>query len=132
MQYDEFTRRVQAYAGLGTSDEAMRLTEAVFATLGECLYRTEEDDLAAQLPRELKDALVAKQPPEQSKKDVQRFSLEDFYNRIRARVGTGYPSAVKEANAVITVLQEAVSAGEIAAILDELPDEFGVLFRGQD
>ncbi|HXF65018.1 MAG TPA: DUF2267 domain-containing protein [Caldilineaceae bacterium] len=129
MQYDDFVRRVQEEAGLETSEEALRLTEAVLATLGERLYRSEQSDLAAQLPRGIKEFLVAKQPPETTRGDVQRFSLEEFYNRVGARTGLRYARAVEQTQAVMAVLQEAVTPGEIEDILQELPAEYQKLFE---
>lgn len=129
MQYDAFICRVQEYAGLATRDEALELTAVVLATLGERIHRAEQADLAAQLPRELQHLLTARHPPEQIHSDVPRFSLEEFYNRVRARAKIGYHDAVKQAKAVIAVLREAVSAGAIAAILAELPDEYHTLFQ---
>jgi uncharacterized protein (DUF2267 family) len=132
MQYEQFIHRVQEYADLATRDEAVRLTEIVLATLGERLYRTEQHGLAAQLPRELKGALVARQPSEQARTDVQYFSLEEFYNRVKSRMNIGYREALRQTKAVIAVLQEAISVGAVANILAELPAEYGELLQRGD
>jgi uncharacterized protein (DUF2267 family) len=124
MQYNEFINKVQQKANLNDSNEAARLVEVVLAALGERLYRTERDDLGSQLPVELKQALFTEQPPENTRDDVRRFSVEEFYNRVRARTGAGYPDAVQQAKAVMAVLQDAVSAGEIADMMNTLPDEY--------
>jgi uncharacterized protein (DUF2267 family) len=129
MEYNEFISRVQKYAGLKSLDEAVQLTEAVLETLGERLYRTESTDLAAQLPKALKKFIFEKQPPEQNRNEVKRFSLEEFYNRVRARARIGYPDAIKQSKAVMSVLQEAVSAGELEDIKKELPREFHKLLQ---
>jgi uncharacterized protein (DUF2267 family) len=127
MRYDEFITRVRERAGLGR-DEAVRSTEATLATLGERLYRTERENLAAQLPNELKEDLFKQVDSEVTWRDVDRFSLEEFYIRVSARAEVGYPDAVKQAQAVVAVLREAVSAGEIEDVLAELPEEYGELF----
>lgn len=129
MEYVEFISRVQKYGGLKNLDEAVRLTEAVLETLGERLYRTESLDLGAQLPKELKKFIFEKQPPEQNRDEVKRFSLEEFFNRVRARAKIGYPDAIKQSKVVIAVLQEAVSAGELEDAIEELPEEFNKLFQ---
>jgi uncharacterized protein (DUF2267 family) len=129
MQYDEFIHRVQEYADLATQEEAVQLTKAVLATLGERLYRTERDDLAAQLPKGLKEFLFVEQDPEHFRQEVRRFSLEEFYNRVSARTEVGRPDAINQTKAVMAVLQEAVSAGELADIMAELPNEFDALFQ---
>jgi uncharacterized protein (DUF2267 family) len=128
MQYDEFIQRVQIEGGIDSSEEALRATEVVLATLGEYLYRTEQSQLAAQLPRGIREFLGARESPEHMRGDVQRSSLEEFYNRVSARADTRYPHGVKLARAVTEVLMDAVSAGEIEEIKQELPKEFGVLF----
>lgn len=131
MQAEEFFQRVQDYAGLDTSEEAQQVTEAVLSTLGERIYRTEQADLAAQLPRGIKEFLVTKQPPENTPGDVQRFTLEEFYSRVGARSGVRYGQAIDRTHAVMAVLQEAVSPGQIADIQQELPDEFRKLFQNE-
>jgi uncharacterized protein (DUF2267 family) len=129
MQHDEFIQRVQKYAGLDSSDEAVAVTEAVLSTLGERLYRTEQSDVASQLPRGIKEFLVARQKPENTRADVQHFSLEEFKRRVSARAGTRYPEGARLTHAVMKVLQEAVSAGEIADMRQALPKDYDALFE---
>jgi uncharacterized protein (DUF2267 family) len=129
MQYDEFIQRIQEYAGVDDSEQAVRVTEAVLGTLGERLYRTEQSQLAAQLPRGIREFLTAEQTQETTRGQVERYGLEEFYNRVSARADIGYPHAVKLARGVMGVLQEAVSAGEIEQIKQELPDEYDKLFQ---
>jgi uncharacterized protein (DUF2267 family) len=50
MQSDEFMSQVQALAGLDPA-AAERAARATLSTLGECLYRTEQEDVGAQLAR---------------------------------------------------------------------------------
>ncbi len=129
MQYDEFIQRVQEYAELETQAEAVELTKAVLGTLGERLYRTEADDLAAQLPNGVKEFLFAEQDRENTRQEVQRFSLQEFYNRVSARAEIGRPDAIIQTKAVMAVLQEAVSTGEVEDVMDALPGEFRDLFQ---
>lgn len=129
MQYDAFIQRIQEYADLETQAEAVALTKAVLATLGERLYRTERDELAAQLPNGVKEFLFAERDRGNTRQVVQRFSLEEFYNRVSARAEIGRPDAIRQAKAVMAVLQEAVSAGEVQDVMAELPDEFTELFQ---
>jgi uncharacterized protein (DUF2267 family) len=128
MQYDEFIQRVQIEGGIDSSEEALRATEAVLSALGECLYRTEESQLAAQLPRGIGEFLTSRQPPETSRANVRPCTLDDFYNRVGARTDKRHAQAVKLARTVTEVLMDAVSTGEIDGIKRELPREFAVLF----
>ncbi|HEX6387556.1 MAG TPA: DUF2267 domain-containing protein [Anaerolineae bacterium] len=128
MQYDEFMDRVQERADLDSRDDAALITEVVLATLGERLYRTEAAELAAQLPKELQGHFFARQPPENTRQDTDRFSLEEFYNRVSARADVNYSQAQKLTRAVVAVLQEAVTPGEWQDALSTLPSEYGELF----
>ncbi len=131
MQYHEFIARVQQYAGLDSRDTAQQTTEAVLATLGERLYRTERAKLQAQLPKELHGALFAQQPPEDTVRDMPHYPLEEFYNRAAGRIeDVRRPEAIKRAKAVVAVLQEAVSAGQLQDIRDQLTDDYDELFTG--
>ena len=128
MQYHEFMERVQEQADLDSHDAAAWITEVVLATLGERLYRTEAAELAAQLPKELKGHFFARQPPENTRQDTDRFQLEEFYNRISARADVNYSQAKKLAKVVVSVLQEAVTPGEWQNALSTLPPEYSELF----
>ena len=59
---DEFLQRVKHEAELLSGDAARRLTEAVFAALKTQLSPGEAEDVAAQLPRDLKRLWVAAGP----------------------------------------------------------------------
>jgi uncharacterized protein (DUF2267 family) len=93
----------------------VRATEATLETLGERLYlhRTEGRHLASQLPKELEEYLLKRQ-------GSGHYLLEEFYNRVSARMDTGYPHAVNRARAVMAVLREAVASGEWGAGLREM------------
>lgn len=129
MQYQEFIDHVQQRAQLGNPEDAERLTQTVLGVLGERLYRTVCDNLASQLPKEMKGFLFSSQPPENTWRDVQQFSLEEFYNRVSARMDIGYPAAVRQSRTVIAVVQETVSSGVIDNVRAELPNEFNELFQ---
>ncbi|MEJ2183422.1 MAG: DUF2267 domain-containing protein [Nitrospirota bacterium] len=121
MSFEEFIQRVQAVGGMSDRAEADRALRAVLETLGERLFRTERDHLAAQLGGELKEVLAAKAQDD-------RYSLEEFYTRVGARADVRYHQAVAYARAVVAVLREAVSPGELRRIFRELPDEYRELF----
>src|SRR5438309_8372662 len=124
MKHDEFIGQVQHYARLASRGDAERATRATLETLGERLAGGEVKDLASQLPRGIAEYLhygLAGLG--------ERFSLDEFYRRVSEREGEDLPRAVFHARAVIKVLSEAVSPGEIIDILDQLPREFDRFFR---
>jgi uncharacterized protein (DUF2267 family) len=132
MEYDEFIDRVQDRAELDSPEEAAVAVQATLGTLGEMLSPKERRDLAAELPKPLKDCLTlwVEQPPRELT-HPHRFNLEEFYNRVAARSDVRYPAAVKHSQAVVQVLQQAVSRGELRDVLRELPDEYDELLSGQ-
>jgi uncharacterized protein (DUF2267 family) len=132
MEYDEFINRVQEREELDSPEEAAAAVKATLGTLGEMLSPKERHDLAAELPKPLKNCLTlwVERPPRELT-HPHRFSLEEFYNRVAARSEVGYPAAVKHSQAVIQVLKHAVSGGELRDVLRELPDEYEELLSGQ-
>jgi len=121
MKTEKFLEQVNQRAGLASPEEARRVVEGALETLGERLEKTEREKLAAQLPEPLRKLLLKRHVTE-------RYSLEEFYNRISARADVGYPEAVAGTRAVMAVLKEAVSRGEIDHILAQLPDDYEELF----
>ena len=122
MQHDEFVGHVQNRARLASRGEALRAIRATLETLGERLAGGEAEDLAAQLPPEIGDYL----------REVESdgsFSLDTFFDRVAEREGTDLPVAVHHARAVVAVLQEAVSAGEMEDVRAQLPEEYNPLFE---
>lgn len=126
MQSDEFVRKVQERAKKTTGAEAVTIIEATLETLGERLPRDERSGLAAELPAQLK-AYVGKR----EKTLPAPYGLEEFYNRVAGRSGLGLREAIKQSHAVMSVLQEAVSAGKLQDVRRQLPAEYEELFTGE-
>ena len=122
MQVDEFINRVQDGARLETQEQATTIARAVLETLGERLDRKVRNGVAAQLPSELKDFLLARG----EKSD--RYDLTEFYNRVGARADLKYYDAAERTWQVFSTLRQAIPEGEIQDILESLPGEFGELF----
>jgi uncharacterized protein (DUF2267 family) len=120
MRYERFVDEVRQRAGV-TEEEAAAAVAATLETLGERLDHTERSLLAAQLPNRLKGML-------QGKHRTDRYSLAEFYNRVRARAEVGYPEAIHRSRVVAAVLLEAVSEGEMNDVLSQLPKEYEELF----
>jgi uncharacterized protein (DUF2267 family) len=118
----EFIKQVQSRAALDSRDEAMKATRATLEALGQRLFGGEPQDLAAQLPRELADCL--RQGPKS-----EAFDLSEFYQRISRKEGVEIEKASAHARAVIEVLCEAVTQGEIDDICAQLPGDFAALFK---
>jgi uncharacterized protein (DUF2267 family) len=123
MQHDEFIAQVRNRANLRTSGDAELATRATLETLAERLAGNEANNAAAQLPRG-----IAQYLQHQYAGAGVRLSLDEFFQRISLREGVELPKAVNHARAVIKVLAEAISPGEIQDIRTQLPPEFEQLF----
>lgn len=132
MDHDEFVKRVQETAALASPAEAAAALEATIGTLGELLAPTERRHLAAQLHKPMK-AYVGRwvERPPRRLTNPHRFNLEEFYQRVAARSGLGYPAAVKASQAVIQVLRQVIAAGELADFFGQLPDGYTELLTGR-
>jgi uncharacterized protein (DUF2267 family) len=122
MKFDDFTGKVQHKAKLASTDEALAAIRATLETLAARIAGNEAQNLAAQLPNEIGRYLEVKPL-------VESFSLAEFFDRVTEKEGVDEPVAVFHARAVIDVLQEAVSAGEIDNIRAQLPEEWDPLFE---
>ncbi len=123
MQYEEFLNKVQDRIGPAQPEEARRAITATLSTLSERISGGEASDLAAQLPEELKE------PAQRSGEEAERFSYEEFLRRVGEREGANTDTARDHASAVLTVLREAVTGGQLDDIAAQLPQEFASLFE---
>ncbi len=121
VKHDEFVARVRELAELQTNEEAERAIRAAFETLKERLAGNEPSNLAAQLPEELQSSLEGTGGQE-------AFSVDEFYARVAQKEGGDHDEAVRHARAVATVLQTAVTGGEIDNVRSQLGNEYEELF----
>ncbi len=124
MKHDEFIGQVQHRARLSSRGEAERATRATLETLAERLAGGEANDLAAQLPPELAEHLRSAWSGK-----GERFSLDEFFRRVSERENVDMPKAVYHVRAVMEVLSEAVSKGEMDDVRAQLPAEFDRIFE---
>lgn len=124
MQYDDFIGQVQNRAHLASHEQAVRAIRATLSTLAQRLTGGEPKDVAAQLPEEIGFYMLNQGGPE-------RFDLREFFQRVADIENADYPDAVFHARAVISVLLEAVSPGEIDDLRAQLDEEFDALFTAK-
>lgn len=122
MNYDEFIGQVKDRAGLPSSIDAIKATQATLATIGERLPLQILKDLAAHLPRGI--ALFLQRHSGRSS----RFGLREFYRLVGKREPADLPDAIYHARVVLSVLTDVLSLGEIEKILNALAPEFAPLF----
>jgi uncharacterized protein (DUF2267 family) len=115
VQHDEFIRSVAQGAGIPWED-AERVTAATLQTLAERITGGEAEDLAAQLPQELKPHLTGVM------EEAEPFGVDIFVARVADRAGTDTDQAFAHVGAVFATLREAVTSGELDDIASQLPD----------
>ncbi len=117
MRLEEMVLEVKQKAHIESSEEAIRALSATVYTLGERIGRVEAKKVAQQLPKELGQIISRAS-------DFGTYPLEEFYDHVAQRTGLEYGRAVEETNAVMQVLQEAVSQGEMEDVFTNLPEEY--------
>src|SRR5829696_2014583 len=107
--------------GLASIEEAEKATGATLDRLRRGLAGNEPSNLAAQLPPEIA-------PYAEGSGGQESFGLDEFYSRVAQKEGVGQDEAAKHARAVATVLQTAVTGGELDDVRSQLGNEYKELF----
>ena len=128
LQYSDFLGRLEEQIAANRSvSDARRAAEnaitAALETLNERIIGGEARDLAAQLPKEIQPALRLKA------EEAEGFSLEELYQRVAEREGVDIETARIDASAVMRVIREAVTPGELDNLMVQLPEDFNTLLR---
>ena len=123
MNYDDFVGEVQHRARLSSSADAVNAIRSTLETFGRRLSGGEAEDLAAQLPEE-----IARFLPE-GDSAAESLPLSEFLVRVSEAEGVELPESVHHTRAVFSVLQDAVSQGEIDHVKDQLPEDWLPIFE---
>lgn len=121
MEYEEFIATV-AHEAEVDREQAERAARATLDTLGERISSGQAQDLARQLPPELRPLL-------ERTDRAQPFGVDEFLARVAEREGTSPDRARDHARAVFATLGAAVSQKEIEDVAAELPKDFTSLIR---
>ena len=121
MKGEQFIAEVRNLAELDTNEDAQKAIRVTLQTLKERLAGNEPSNLAAQLPPEVAGFVEGEGGREP-------FSLKEFYERVAQREGVGTEEAIKHTRAVATVLQTAVSGGELDDVRSQLGNDYEELF----
>jgi uncharacterized protein (DUF2267 family) len=121
MKGEQFIAEVRNLAELDTNEDAQKAIRVTLQTLKERLAGNEPSNLAAQLPPEIA-------PFVEGEGGREAFSVGEFYERVAQREGVGTDEAIRHARAVATVLQTAVSGGELEDVRSQLGDDYEELF----
>ena len=121
MNYVQFVEIVRERIRVSDAREAVKAIEATLKTLGERITEKEAAHLAAQLPPEIGRFLTVVD----TNKD---FDLQTFYENVSRRESIGQPQSREHAQAVLSVVADIVSPGELRDVLAQLPQEYIDLF----
>jgi uncharacterized protein (DUF2267 family) len=120
MQLHEFLGRIQQQASIDSKEQALHAIQATFETLSERLKGGEPLDMGAQLPHLLQEYVDVG--------EGERFGADDFFRRVADREGVSEDDGRRHARAVLGVVSEAISAGEMKDVMAQLPQEYHGLF----
>jgi uncharacterized protein (DUF2267 family) len=119
VKYRQFMQAVQERAGLD-EDQAEKAVRATLNTLAQRLAGEEPYDLAAQLPKELKQATMFTAEAGFG----HAMSAEEFVETVADREGCPPEPARRHVQAVMVTLRDAVSDGEWDDIERQLGSEY--------
>jgi uncharacterized protein (DUF2267 family) len=121
MKGEQFIAEVRNLAEVDSTEDAKKAVRATLETLKERLAGNEPSNLAAQLPPEVAVFVEGEGGRE-------AFSVQEFYERVAEKEGANSEEAVKHARAVATVLQTAVTGGELEDLRSQLGNDYKELF----
>jgi len=132
MQMDEFLKRVRVRAGLSSCEEARRDVEAVLETLKTRISYEAGDNVAAQLPKELKDMWDSSllERLQRSFGGVEHMDLGAFLARVAQKAGLLDVNAAEMlTSAVFITIREQVTPGAAESIEHQLPPDIRDLWN---
>ncbi|HEV7825309.1 MAG TPA: DUF2267 domain-containing protein [Mycobacteriales bacterium] len=120
MDDQEFLSSVAQRANV-EPETARVYASATLTTLAERISGGEARDLAAQLPKSMKDPLCAGDEP------AEAFGADEFVRRVSDRTHVDPGQAEDAARAVLVTVREAVSPGEFDDVTSQLPQDYRTL-----
>lgn len=122
MRYEDFLSQVEERAGI-EREQAERAVAATLTTLGRRLTADEAENLAAQLPRELKAPLAG------TTGAGEPFGADEFLLRVAEDAEMDEDEARRAAGAVLATLRDTVTKEELTDVLAQLSRDYDALFR---
>ena len=117
MNFDEFTGQVQHRLQLSDTGRTLRAIRATLMTLGQRIPAENAEDLAANLPIEIKWYMTGA-----VHEHGQRFDWQEFVKRVSDIEGIDRSDAAYHARLIIDLLNEEVPASDFRQLRDMLPE----------
>lgn len=123
MKYAEIVKHVQSAGQIDSLQAAEQAIQATLETLSERMVGDEASHLAAQLPDEIGQYLRGHEG-----ENGERFSLQEFYERVAQRAGVEPTAVPVRVKAVMSTLNATVTPGEFADVRANLSADYEELF----
>ena len=126
MQMDEFLKKVRVRAGMSSNEDTKRGVEAVLDTLKARISYEAGDNVAAQLPKDLKDMWESSllQRLQRSFGGVEHMDLGAFLARVAQKASLNDVQAAETLTfAVFATIREQVTPGAAESIEHQLPQD---------
>lgn len=123
MEYQEFITHVQSLAQSNSREEAEIATRATLETIKERIPNSDIQDLAAQLPQELRNYLRGQ---EQGTGKI--FNLQEFIERTSQKENIAPTTTAIHVRAVFAVLQNAINPENFAKFQGHFSHDYEELF----
>lgn len=123
MEYQEFITHVQSLAQSNSREEAEIATRATLETIKERIPDSDIQDLATQLPQELRNYL---QVQEQATNQI--FNLQEFIERASQKENIAPTTTAIHVRAVFAVLQNAINPEKFARFQAHFTHDYEELF----
>lgn len=131
MDHDTFIGEVQNRAELPSRGAALSASRATLQTFGDRIQEGQVTNLSSQLSDELGRYL------EEHAETTESFGFQEFIARVADRDenlggrenNDELSAAALHSRAVVDVLEDAITEGQLGDIQDQLPDEYGDLFE---
>jgi uncharacterized protein (DUF2267 family) len=117
VDYETFIDTEAQKAGL-PKDQAETVAHATLQTLRDRISGGEAEDLAAQLPKPLKEDL------HKNREQAEAFDVDEFVRRVSERAHVDPETARTGAMATLTTVRQAVTPGEFDDITSQLPQDY--------
>ena len=132
MESEEILKRVSGRAGLHNRDEAREAVDAVFDALRSRIFHETGDNIASQLPKEIRLMWESGTFEHVLRKitGFERMDLEEFLTRVKERLKfEDLDRARLVTQAVFMTLQETITPGAASKISAELPHDLRDLWE---
>jgi uncharacterized protein (DUF2267 family) len=127
VKYDQFVSVVRDRGEYGSAAEAATVAKSVLRVFAGRIDPGEADDLAAQLPAPLDEAVRSG-----TQDAADGYGVEEFCRRIARRTGARPSTAEWDASAVLSTVADAITGGELNQLLTQLPSGYATLFGKTD